>query len=125
MGHEMGYLLPSNVGRKPTVVPRYSICAQIMPSNDLFHAARALRYIRSRVDPEKLRRSAVTLIYYRCEECGKRFYYQHLLDYDDILSRIITSQKANVHFLLDILHSNVKGTQGEQNNINLILFISI
>ena len=89
-----------------------------MPSNDLFYAARltrALRYIRSRVDPEKLHRFAATLIYYRCEECGKRFSYQHLLDYDDILSRIITSQKVSelivqcmIHFLFDIIRLDVK-----------------
>lgn len=91
-----------------------------MPSNDLFYAARparALRYIRSHVDPEKLHRFAATLISYRCEECGKRFFYQHLLDYDDILSRIITSQKASelieqcmfaIHFLFDIVCLNVK-----------------
>lgn len=91
--------LPASGGSRrsfPGIRYAHRSCPQMISSMQLAPAC-ALRYIRSRVDPEKLRRNinAATLIYYRCEECGKRFYYQHLLDYDDILSRIIASQKVN------------------------------
>lgn len=106
--------LPASGGSRrsfPGIRYAHRSCPQMISSIQLA-PARALRYIRSRVDPEKLRRNinAVTLIYYRCKECGKRFYYQHLLDYDDILSRIIASQKVSelisqcaIYFLFDLL----------------------
>lgn len=95
--HEVGPLFPSQ-RREETDGRSHSIIFDMRIDRALkwsLPCARSRLEIHSiaRRSWEVAPRSAATLIYYRCEECGKRFYYQHLLDYDDILPELLHRRK--------------------------------